>query len=83
MNGYTWRSLFLFKEVTTEEVLKQLRCLNVRKAAGYDKIPPKLLKIGADSLCVPLQYLINMSIKTSSFPTNLKKCRGNSNLQKK
>ena len=53
-------------------MLKQLRCLNVRTAAGYDKIPPKLLKIGADSLCVPLQYLINMSIRTSSFPTNLK-----------
>ena len=36
-------------------------------------IPPKLIKLGADVLCKPLHYLVNLSIKTSSFP-NILKC---------
>jgi hypothetical protein len=44
---------------------------NVKKATGYDMIPPKLVKIGSMVLCYPIHNLINMSIM-ASFPTRFK-----------
>ena len=63
---------FSFSDVTVDHVYKKLKCINVRKSPGHDKIPPKLLKLGAGILCKPIQSLINMSIRTSSFPNVLK-----------
>ncbi len=63
---------FSFTEVPIDDVYNKLRRINVKKATGHDMIPPKLVKLGADALCKPLHYLVNYSIKTSSFPSELK-----------
>ena len=48
---------FPFSRVTMNDVLKELRSLNIRKTTGYDLIPGKLIKEGADFLCKPIQSL--------------------------
>ena len=44
-----------------------------KKATGPDEVPPKLLKAGAEALCPSLTNIINMSIKSGKFPTEMKK----------
>ena len=49
---------FTFSHVTLNDVLKELRSINIRKTTGCDFIPGKLIKEGADFLCKPIQSLI-------------------------
>ena len=39
---------FTFSKVSKYEILKRLKNINGKRATGYDTIPPKLLKLGAD-----------------------------------
>lgn len=61
-----------FSEVTQSDVKKKLVKLKTDKAAGYDMIPAKLLKLGADQISRSLTPIINMCITSSCFPDNLK-----------
>ena len=63
---------FTFSHVTMNAVLKELRSINIRKTAGCDLIPGKLIKEGADFLCKPIQSLINKCIDTCTFLNALK-----------
>ena len=63
---------FTFSHVTMNDVLKELRSINIRKTTGCDLIPGKLIKEGADILCKPIQSLINKCIDTCTFPNALK-----------
>ena len=63
---------FTFSHVTMNDVLKELRSINIRKTTGCDLIPGKLIKEGADFLCKPIQSLINKCIDTCTFPNALK-----------
>ena len=63
---------FTFSHVTMNDVLKELRSINIRKTTGCDLIPGKLIKEGADFLCKPIQSLINKCIDTCPFPNALK-----------
>ena len=64
--------IFDFKEVSQNEVRTLLKGLNPKKSPGYDNVPPKLLTIAAEEMSIPLTPLINGSIKTASFPDQLK-----------
>ena len=44
--------------VNREEVKQCLQKLNPRKAIGWDKIPPALIQMAAESLSTPLSILI-------------------------
>ena len=63
---------FSFTKVTRDDIFKILTNLNPKKAAGYDNIPPKLMKLGARSLCGPVTSLVNRSITEHVFPAGLK-----------
>ena len=63
---------FPFSHVTMNDVLKELRSINIRKPIGCDLIPGKLIKERADFLCKPIQSLINKCIDTCTFPNALK-----------
>ena len=58
--------------VTEVEVSKRLAALDVRKAAGDDGIPTKLLKTVATEIAHSLCYLFNLSLSTAQFPDELK-----------
>ena len=55
--------------VESNGVLKQLKSLNPNKAAGPDKISPRLLKELADVLCAPLTNIFQAAIDSGTVPT--------------
>ena len=57
--------------VEESEVCGRLQTL-VIKAASYDNIPLKLIKLGAECLAGPVTSVINMCIETCTFPEMLK-----------
>ena len=63
---------FTFSRVAMNDVLKELRSINIRKTTGCDLIPGKLIKEGADFQCKSLQLLINKCIDTCTFLNALK-----------
>ena len=60
---------FTFKVVFLRDVLSALKRLKSGKCAGYDNLPPNLIKYGAEEIAYPLCDLINKSLLTSTFPT--------------
>ena len=54
--------------VHAPEVELILKSLDPKKATGYDKIPPRTLRDGADALAYPLSVLINKIIDSGSVP---------------
>ena len=63
---------FSFKCVSATDILKMLKKLNCRKATGCDSIPPKLLKIGAEQLYIPITFLVKKCLVMGKFPDELK-----------
>ena len=64
---------FSFHLATEDVILKKLLNLNVKKSTGWDNMPPKLLKQGANILCKPITMLVNKCIRLAKFPSDLKK----------
>ncbi|XP_057299539.1 uncharacterized protein LOC130630163 [Hydractinia symbiolongicarpus] len=65
-------SVFAFTYVSNVFVESQLKKLHRKKATGYDQIPSGLLKDGATALSSPLSFIINLSLKTATMPTEWK-----------
>ena len=63
---------FSFEEVSVEFVRKELKSINCNKAVGIDKLHPKLLKLAADCIAVPLTFLYNVSLRTAEIPSEFK-----------
>ena len=55
-------------QTNPSEVKKLIMSLDTEKAAGVDKIPPKLVNLAADVLATPLSLAINSSIDKGAFP---------------
>ena len=66
---------FRFEYVSVVFVRKKLKQLKRTKATGLDNLPPSMLKDTADVICKPLCHLINLSLKTGTFPSTWKKAR--------
>ena len=63
---------FDLQQITTSEVKKLLKEIDIKKAVGVDTIPPKLIKIGADIIAEPLTQAINCCLRQGIFPDNAK-----------
>ena len=63
---------FKFRHVSQEEVFKQLKNLNGKKATTYQNIPCKSLKDNAKVLTETLTYILNKDISNNLFPNGLK-----------
>ena len=63
---------FSFEPTNPVEVQKRLKNINTKKATGFDKIPPKLVKLSAEILSIPLPIAINSSLKSGVFPDDAK-----------
>ena len=66
------KSVFEFKEVYLQDLLKVLKELKTSKSAGYDNIPASLIKEGAEEIAAPPLHLINSNLRESVFPTSEK-----------
>ena len=49
-----------------------MSALGIKKAVGFDMIPPRLVKIAASVLCQPLSNVINNSLSKGIFPGDAK-----------
>ena len=63
---------FSFEPTNPVEVQKRLINIDTKKAAGFDKIPPKLVKLSAEVLITPLSIAISNSLKYGIFPDDAK-----------
>ncbi|XP_057296255.1 uncharacterized protein LOC130625211 [Hydractinia symbiolongicarpus] len=68
-------SVFKFNAVTPDLLKKRLKKLKVSKGAGPDGIPPRLIKDCPDEIVLPLCYLINLSLRSHTFPSAEKVAR--------
>ena len=63
---------YSFEPTNPVEVQKCLKNIDTKKATGFDKIPPKLVKLSAEVLSTPLSIAINNSLKYGVFPDDAK-----------
>ena len=58
---------FKIEEAKVEQINKILRNINARKAAGPEKIPPKIVKVSANVINSHLTNIINSDLKRNTF----------------
>ena len=63
---------FSFTAVTHKQVNNKLKGLKTKKACGFDGIPAKLLKIGAEEISPLLCKIMNISLEQGVYPYMLK-----------
>ena len=63
---------FNFEPTNPVEVQKSLKNIDTKKATGFDKVPPKLMKLSAEILSAPLSIAINNSLEYGVFPDDAK-----------
>ena len=64
--------LFSIPSITTEQVLSYINILDPSKATGLDGLGPKIIKLAATNLAPFIAALINKSISSGTFPSQLK-----------
>ena len=65
-------SRFFFRFVSEREIMKYIKQLSVKKAAGYDEIPAIFVKKIGMQLAKPLTQLMNRCILENTFPSKMK-----------
>ena len=66
------REVLSFKEVTKSETLKTINSLKNNTSTAHDRICALAVKVGAASLHGPITHLVNLSIRSSTFPAHWK-----------
>ena len=64
---------FEFENVDITLVTKKLKNINSKKSAGFDGIPPKMVKLCCVEIAPALTNIINKSFRTNTFPHDMKK----------
>lgn len=73
-------TFFSIPFITVEQVISHISKLESSKATGLDGLGPRLLKTTASVIAPSIAMLINKSINTGIFPSQLKQAKKNSNL---
>ena len=61
------QTIFKFSKIPVENVLLELKALNISKSTGLDGIPAKLLKIASEIIAPSLTHIFNLSLSTGTF----------------
>lgn len=64
---------FTFTPVTERDVIRVIRSLSSKKAAGYDEIPIKIIKMVCFEIAKPMMQITNQCIRQQRFPEGMKK----------
>ena len=64
---------FEFNEITCEELRKVMNDLIRNKSRGYDRMDPKVLKVGATELAPSLAVIFNQAIRNGEWIAKLKR----------
>ena len=65
-------SQFSLSYATEDTILRILLSLDISKGAGYDTLPPRIIKLAAPIIVTPLTKIINLSISVSKYPDMMK-----------
>ena len=68
-------SKFQFDIITDDYVFDQICNLSNNKSPGLDGFQAKLLKLAAPTICKLLAYICNLSLLTSTFPSDWKQAK--------
>ena len=66
---------FQIPYITSEQVLSFINKLDPTKATGVDGLGPKIIKLAANILSPSIAMLINKSVLTGTFPSELKNAK--------
>ena len=66
---------FVFRPATKGEALKVISSLKRSKSPGLDNIPPGIVKDATHEIIQPLLHILNLSLSTSTIPSELKVAR--------
>ena len=67
--------VFQFQYVSVVFVKNFLKKIKRTKATGLDHLPASMLKDCADSIAIPLRYIVNLSLNTSTVPSAWKEAK--------
>ena len=65
-------NIFEIPPCTASDIFQIVKKINIKAAQGYDKIPPKILKMCAHEIADPLSEIINFSLKHGTFVDSAK-----------
>ncbi len=65
-------NIFTLKQVSVNNIEKLLSNMNPRKAAGFDQLQPKLLRIAGSAIAPSMTALVNNTILCAQFLADLK-----------
>ena len=68
-------TFFTIPFITTEQVMNYINKLECSKETGFDGIGPRILKIAACAISPSIAKLINKSIATGCFPSQLQQAK--------
>ena len=66
------RSIFCFDEINADFIQNELSNLDCTKSMGLDDLHPRILKISARYIAIPLAHIFNESLCTGIFPQSFK-----------
>ena len=72
MSEFDELDIFRMPKATESDIYDIIIKMNVKSSQGYDKIPPKVLKMCANEIAEPLTNIINASIRSNVFPDEAK-----------
>ena len=72
VNTFNIETKFKFECVQPDYINGLLSKINPNKSTGDDCIPPKIVKIAANSLTLPMTNIVNASIKCQTCPSSAK-----------
>uniref|UniRef100_A0A1B6H5G6 Reverse transcriptase domain-containing protein n=2 Tax=Homalodisca liturata TaxID=320908 RepID=A0A1B6H5G6_9HEMI len=67
-----YKSKFKCNTIDCDQLIKIIDSIKPKWSAGYDDIPIKIIKEAKHALLKPLLHVVNVSIITGNFPTQLK-----------
>ena len=59
-------------DITAQDVIDQLKCIDTSKSTGPDNISPRMLKEAGESISYPLSRLFQLSLNTCTVPQSWK-----------
>ncbi len=65
-------NIFALKQLSVNNIEKLWSNMNLRKATGFDQLPPKLLRIAVSAIAPSMTAIIKNTILCAQFPADLK-----------
>jgi hypothetical protein len=66
------KSIFNFRQVGENEIIKIIKGFDMKNSSGWDEIPMSLVKESSSYISKPLTHIVNLILRTGIYPDKLK-----------